>query len=762
MLKENLAIHGPSCHTGRGIRGYGNPEHGVVLLGISPGKEESKTGRPMIGTSGRLIDNILLACNWSRAKTYATNIICYENRNPSFAEIMECRPRLREEMKLIKPKLVVLLGAVVGELFFPTRKYGTVRGSIDYYPEWNCYVLPTYHPAAILHGANEHITRDIIRDFAKISQFFDIPPQPEVKFKVINTMQEAEAIIKNLPTDKFIALDVETHLDKDLDENVPVEERVVCFSISDGDNTYWFPGDLLPCVATGRDINWTFHNGMFDTVALQEAIGGNLLPIKHDTMYMSYTLDERGGQHALKYLARENLAAGFYEEHSSAKKWADKLSDIPWLQEYNSKDSAYTARLATIFYQRMKDDDVLDVYNNLLLPAADIYRRMQQHGIYIDIKRYQELLTEYVPMHEQRTLELREEVARLGGNYYINLASPKQLREFLYGKLRLPGGPSTAAPIIEALAGEHDFINKLLDLRHLDKALNTYLVGAWDDIRRTRRIHPRPNLHSQVTGRVSYTPYSVNTLPRETNDNPYLAKIRTMFTAPDDDTILILLDYKQAEIFTAWFYCQDANMWTDLCSGDYHRATAAWILSLPQAEVRDGQRSDAKRTTFGQFFGIGIRKLALQTNKSVAEARAFQEGWDARYPGYGLYKEAIKREVRDTGELVTVTKRKRRFPAVIDDSYVNQAINYKIQSTSHDNLLAAIIEMYPHVTALGATPIIDLHDAVVIESPRDKAREVANIAREIMQKPRFGMPSIPVDVKMGYSLGEVEKMLGVS
>lgn len=753
---------GPRC-CDNGIAGYGNTTpYGVFLVGIAPAHDEMRVGRPMIGPSGKLIDGILKATGWQRELCYATNIVCHETRDPTFEQIMQCRPRLLREVQEYKPSLLVLLGNTVGELFFPNRKYGTVRGSIDYYAPWNVYVLPTYHPAAILHGAEENITRSIMRDFAKILMFFDSmhPAQPDVKFEVIQDVGRAQRVLDDLRgVPDYVALDVETHLDKDADGSIPIEERLICFSISTGACTYWFPGSLAAELQWHADINWTFHNGMFDTVALQEAIGV-LLPIKHDTLYMSYALDERGGVHKLKTLAREYEQAGFYEEHPVLSKWEDKVRDVPWLQEYNARDAAYTARLATRLHARMVDDDVLDVYTGLLLPAANTYRLMQQYGMYLNKERLHSLLKQWVPLRESKDLALRAEIARLGGDPYINLSSPKQLSHFLYSVLRLPGGPSTAAPIIEALAGEHPFIKMLLDLRHLDKAMNTYLVGAWDDIMRTGRIHPTPMQHGTVGGRCSYSPYAINTLPRSTSDSEYLSKIRWLFTAPDLDTDLIEVDYSQAEIWTAYAYCRDPHMLHDLQSGDFHTANACFIYGVSETRVSSEQRSTAKRTTFGKFYGIGIHKLAGQTNKTPAEAAEFSQAWDMRYPGYKAYCNDVWNEAVKTGEIVTLTKRKRRYPIIIDEGVRNQIINFKIQSTAHDALLLAIIKAYPVVDAMGGHILIDNHDAMLIEAPKKVSHDVARRVRDIMSAEPIipGMPAIPSEAKIGYSWAELQKV----
>lgn len=754
---KSALIHGPRCHPG-GICGYGNPNDGVMLLGISPGRDELKTGVPMTGPSGRLIDKLLEAYGWHRSKCYATNILCKSGEKASFEEIMQCRPRLMKEVETTKPKLVVLLGNPVTELFFPTRKPGSVRGMIDWYEPWGCHVLPTYHPAAILHGAAEFITRDICRDFPKIAEFFDSPPKPTVAFEIVHTAAAAQFIMDHLPTDVFIALDIETKMDKEDDANVPVEQSVVCFSISDGMHTWWFPGEYAKSLTWRKDVRWTFHNGIFDTLGLEEATGV-LLPIREDTLYMSYALDERGGVHKLKTLSREYEGAGFYEEHPILKKWDDKLADKAWVQEYNSRDSAYTARIANRFWPKVVEDNMGWVYENILIPAANVYRHMQKAGIFLNKERYAYLANEWIPLLHEKEAALKAEVAALGGDPHINLGSYKQLGNFLYGTLRLPGGPSTAAPIIEALADEHPFINDLLDLRHLEKAVNTYVVGAWDDIRGDGRLHPSSLLHGTVGGRVANSPYAINTLPRATSENPYLSRIRWLFTAQDEDSILVELDYEQAEIWTAYAYSQDANMGADLRSGDFHRRNAAFIYDVLPELVTPEQRSDAKRTTFGMFYGIGVFKLAKQIDKDLIEAERLHSGWKERYKGYLAWGDDIVENVLKNRVVVTKTGRQRRFPIPMDTSFVNAAVNFPIQSTAHDALMLSIIAAHPIVNAMGARILLDVHDAMLLEAPKRIARDVACRVRDIMEEVRIpDMIRIPAEAKMGYSWAEMEKV----
>lgn len=774
-LSTGVSERGPRCHP-IGISGHGDMSSGVMLLGISPGRQEMQIGQPMVGQSGKLADAFLAACGWDRGKTYATNICCHECREPTTEQMLECRPRLLAEVATMKPKLVILLGQYVTSQFFGDRKFGGpkgVRGVIEWYEPWKCHVLPTFHPAALLYGdASKFIANDLVRDLQKIREFFDYPPNPEMWFETVTEVRRAQQVLDSLPRTGFVGLDIETPF-KDEDETAAVEDPLVCFSISTGDRTWWFPGELAREITWPLDVPWTFHNGPYDTISIAKHTGV-LLPIVHDTMYMSYSLDERSGVHSLKGNARETDAVGYYEEDwgkgaksTNTKKqsnWdARRKADPEGFALYNAKDACYTVRLAERYHRRLVADGMESVYADLLLPAVNTYRLMQQHGMMVSRENTAALLSAWIPLSEAKMDELQQMVFELGGPERINPGSWQQMSKFMYGTLKLPGGPSTGQDVIEALAGEHPFIDKLIDKRHLDKAMGTYVVGVWPAVKAsTGRVHPWPKLHGTVGGRVAYFNPAINTTPRDYNPNPYLSKLKHMYIA-SPGKILLELDYKQAEVWMAAVYCDDPNMWADLASGDFHRRTAAYVHKIPESEVTTYQRAKAKNSTFGKFFLIGGRKFAKQNNIPLAEAQMYMREWDQRYPKYRDYVNATYLEACNTGELVTLTGRKRRYPAagaVGDTSIMPETTNFKIQSTSHDCLLSSIVEAFPVAAALGAYIILDIHDAMMIEAREDNWREVAKRVRDIMRKPRFpGLPGLPVEIKIGQSwatMSEVE------
>lgn len=761
---------GPTCHSN--VHGQGNVDHGVMLVGIAPGKYELATGKVFTGPSGHLLNNLLEAASWSRDKCYVTNLVCTPNEAPTLEEIMECRPRYLAELEQVKPKLVVLLGTKVTEFFFPKRKPGTLRGT--FIPYNNYVIMPAYHPAAILHAKNDpkaeggynNLVIDILNDFKKIPRFLEdtsdgitVEQLREVQYRVLTSIDSAQGVLNQLSRDTPISIDVETS-NVDEDEKDAFDDNLLCFAVSNGFHTWVFPTQYAAQLTWPTDVQWTFHNSIFDTQQILES-ANVFLGIHHDSMLLHYCLDERSGKHKLKPITRQHCYADFYEEGINRKNLTNdleqNLSTLDKVHRYCAHDAAYTQRVTTKFIPRVKAEGMWDVYTKLLLPAANIFKHIQRRGINIDLPYLKELAKEWLPIYQEKATLLKQEIVRLGGSLDLDTDSPKQLSHFLYTVLGLPGGPSTAKDVLELLKDEHPFVEQIIEERHLAHLLRTYIWGVADDIKRDGRVHPSAMLHGTVGGRLTYARPTVNTIPRPFEEqSQYGSKLRKLFI-PTPGYMLVEIDQKQAEIWMAYINCNDQQMYQDLLSGDYHSSSAAYIHATELDLVTKSQRSNAKRTTFGKFFGIGLQKLAKQTNKPVAEAREWNRRWDLRYPGYVKWTQTVFDEAVNTGEVVTFTGRKRRFPLVLDTSIRNQAVNYKIQSPSHDILLETEIECYwPMREQFDAHILLDVHDATIFEAPieGDKYKYAIDYYVKELTRSHFGLHPIPAEIKVGKSWGD--------
>lgn len=762
-------VEGTFCHAD-GITGYGDPEYGVVLVGIAPGKDEVKTGRPFTGRSGRLLDATLKAVGWPREQCFATNLICWNKDDPTPEEIDVCWPRLQTELHSLQPRLVVALGALATERL-TGYKLGAARGAIlhDCGP-WP--ILSTYHPAAVLRVPE--LATDLINDLKKVRRYMNgelgrVVVRPPT---IVRSVQQAQMVF-NLIEGKKVALDVETERD---DEDT--FDYITCVAIATEDRRSWvFPAEVLksPLLRWPKRCKWGFHNGPFDTQKVRREFG-IWLPIDWDTMLKSNCCDERPGHHGLKGRSREFNGAGFYESEVKGKlakpppigegkgQFATLEAWKKKLYFYNACDTIHTI----VLDERLPTDDfAADCYYNLLLPGANAFKEIQYEGILVDEVKLDALVAKWTPKVDAMRTELQTWAREAGfinppkrkrdlEGEPLNLASHVQLGKLLYGIFGLPGGPSTAKAILNEI--DHPFIERLQEFRQYDHVVRAYLLGIKDDIKADGHVHPNFLLHGTVTGRLSCTDPPIQTIPKAYTVGDELALARSIFVARPG-FVLVEADYAQIEIWVAAALSQDSAMFEDLAN-NYHSRVAREVLGNtdPDDSVEfQADRQRAKKVTFGIMYGIGAKKLASKTygiGCTNFQSAQFIQRWYKRNATFGNWQQSILKQARTTGEIVTPFGRKRRFPYMVDQGMDRQAINFPIQSVASDHSLVSLIELHNALKPLGARVLLAVHDSLLFEVPDNERSKVEcrEMIRRVMETPKLpGFPSMKVDMKEGYT-----------
>jgi uracil-DNA glycosylase family 4 len=159
----------------QGVPGFGNPEAKIVFIGEAPGRDEDREGRPFVGAAGKFLNEMLGSIKLAREDVYITNVVKYRppnNRDPLPEEVESCAPWLAEELKIIKPELVVFLGKHALQRFFPNEKISLVHGKILKKKTiiGNTF-FALYHPAAALY--NGGMREVLLKDFKKIPKVLD-------------------------------------------------------------------------------------------------------------------------------------------------------------------------------------------------------------------------------------------------------------------------------------------------------------------------------------------------------------------------------------------------------------------------------------------------------------------------------------------------------------------------------------------------------------------------------------------------------------
>lgn len=758
------------------------------------GREEMRTLKPMTGNSGKLTDGVLAGVGWPRDRVYATNLLCYYKREPTWADTEECWPRLQRELLDLKPKVIVALGALPVQRFFGKGVSVTkILGSTIWSEEFNCWVIATWQPAAAFTVTPE-VVHDLVRDFSKIPYYVDKPRDfNRVDYKVLHDAEAAKAALQRARVWDFPSIDIETKWDAVREAYV---DDIRCLGISDGAETYVLPEAVLEQISPNdwpTDVRWIGHNIVaFDAPVVKKDLGVSL-DIAEDTMLMSYSLDERsGGQdegraygdvgvgiHGLKIISRGWQASGFYEVDT-------RFADDEELWEYNAKDVAYTARHARRMLPLQEADGIRENYLKMRMAAARVFAEQRPYGIYMSPQKLSALAVDW----GQRWLDmeewLRDEATKHGwvgkGGLRLNLNSPVQLKKFLQECLHL-NVADTKADTLKAYRHTHPWVEEFQAWKRLDKNLNTYVLGLDKFVDANGFAHPEVHVHGTRNARVTYHKPPLQTMPTgfqyydpEDAADPRLEReikeyrqVRGLVAA-DPDELYVEADFAGAELWPAALLSSDDMMLEDLFKGDFHSSAAEAMFVVDRHNFDKLQwaqvRRESKYVTFGLLFWRQAKSLKNPgpgqqgelTKFTLKEIEDICRRWHQRYNDHYEWVLRNIAQVKRTGELQTVSGWKRRFhaPSLYGVHLASQVANAPVQITCHEHLTAAYIEVWDmwKKGILPARPLWDGHDAIYYSCPPEAVHEAVAMIKATMSKPRWFDLGMPVDVKVGLNWGE--------
>ncbi|HPI32793.1 MAG TPA: DNA polymerase I, partial [candidate division Zixibacteria bacterium] len=380
---------------------------------------------------------------------------------------------------------------------------------------------------------------------------------------------------------------------------------------------------------------------------------------------------------------------------------------------------------------------------------------MEREGVRIDVSFLGELSVQM----ERRLEEIRREIYRIAGTEF-NINSTQQLAHILFEKLGLPTkgkttkktGFSTDVRVLEELAALHELPARILDFRQLTKLKSTY-VDALPKLvdGRTGRVHTSFNQTIAATGRLSSTDPNLQNIPVRTDEG---REIRKAFVPRDEGHTLLVADYSQIELRILAHMSEDSTLIEAFRRGeDIHARTAAEVYGVEIGQVTPEQRRAAKTANFAVIYGVTAYGLAAQSALDVGQAKAFIATYFERYPGIRRYLEATKEFARARGYVTTMFNRRRTIRE-INDRNVNvrqfaerAAINTPIQGTAADMIKKAMIRIHGRLRATRSRMILQVHDELVLDVPREELDEVREIVRDGMEQ------AVSLKVPIVVSLG---------
>ena len=396
------------------------------------------------------------------------------------------------------------------------------------------------------------------------------------------------------------------------------------------------------------------------------------------------------------------------------------------------------------------------LYAELELPLIAVLARMEATGVALDLEALQMLAKEFAA-----------EISRLEAEIYVdvghefNLGSPKQLEQILFNELNLPKGKrtktgySTDASVLEDLRPAHPMIDKLLEWRVYTKLRSTYVEALPSLMAADGRLHTTFHQAVAATGRLSSSDPNLQNIPIRT---PLGRRIRRAFVAGAPDLTLVAADYSQIELRILAHVSGDEHLRDAFArQADIHRETAALVLHKDPADVTSDERSMAKMVNFGIAYGMSDFGLSSRANIPRAEAQAFINTYFATYSGISYYMLAIKERARTQGFVTTLLGRKRQIPELaarnptLRAAGERMAINMPIQGTAADIVKIAMIRLDERLRAGGfrARPLLQVHDELLLEVPRDEVDRLVPILRETMEGALPLDVPLTVDIKVG-------------
>ncbi|HEX3020493.1 MAG TPA: DNA polymerase I [Chitinispirillaceae bacterium] len=489
--------------------------------------------------------------------------------------------------------------------------------------------------------------------------------------------------------------------------------------------------------------------------------GIDLQGVYFDVMIAAYLIDSGKRAYDIDMLALEFLGQ---ELNSLEKILGSGKNRIPF-KELSAEDAAaYSGQIACVSFS-LSEKQLLHLqktgcdtlFFSIEMPLVTVLGEMEWHGIKIDVQFLKKLSDEYgCELHK-----LSESIYQLAGES-LNLNSPKQIAEVLFGKLSLPGAKktkggaqSTSVDVLEKLAPDYPIVQKILDYREIQKLLSTYIDALPEQIfSASGRVHTSFNQTVAATGRLSSTNPNLQNIPVRTEMGK---RIREAFIAADGN-VLISADYSQIELRILAQLSKDPFLIQAFAEDrDIHALTASAIYKVFPEMVTPEMRRAAKTINFGLMYGMGPINLARQLGISFGEAKMFIDEYFLQFPSIKKYMESTIDGARQQGYTETLLGRRRFIPEInsanrnIREAAERTAINTPVQGTAADIIKIAMINIQKEISEIcvEAEMILQVHDELVFEVPEADAERMKSWIIEKMSNAYPLMVPLRVDAGIG-------------
>ncbi len=521
---------------------------------------------------------------------------------------------------------------------------------------------------------------------------------------------------------------------------------------------------------------WIGQNTKYDLLVLKWysiELAGNIF----DTMLAHYVI-EPDGKRSMDILSERFL--GYEPVHieeligkkglrGSATKTQGNMRDVELekIKEYAGEDADITLQLKKVFVPLLKEKEVEKVFNEVENPLVKVLVDMEFEGIRVDVA----FLNDYSKELEKDAKKAEASVYKQAGVRF-NLASPKQLGEVLFDKLKLDfsakktktGQYQTGEDVLLKLAVKgHQIVDDILAFRELTKLKSTYVDSLPQLInRKTGRVHTTYAQAVAVTGRLASNNPNLQNIPVRTDRGK---EIRKAFIPRDSKHVLVSADYSQIELRIVAAISGDKNMCKAFKDGtDIHTVTASRVYNVTEKEVTKEMRYKAKSVNFGIIYGQGAFGLADNLGISRSEAKEIIDNYKKEFPGIQKYMDDTINFARENGYVQTLMGRKRWLRDINSANFTvrgfaeRNAINSPIQGTAADMIKLAMQKVHAAMKKekMHSRMLLQVHDELVFDALKPEVKELKPLIIECMQSALPLPHKVPVIAECGQGINWLE------
>ncbi|MBG6110540.1 DNA polymerase-1 [Flavobacterium sp. CG_9.10] len=436
------------------------------------------------------------------------------------------------------------------------------------------------------------------------------------------------------------------------------------------------------------------------------------------------------------------------------------MRDVPLeeIKEYAAEDADVTLQLKEIFTLELDKTGTKKLFEEIEIPLVTVLADMEKEGIRVDVDFLKSLSKEL----DSDIKSLESTIFEIAGEKF-NLASPKQLGDILFDKLKIgglkqkktkTGQYATGEEVLSYLAIENPVVKDILDWRQLIKLQNTYVEALPLQVDKiTNRIHTDYMQTVAATGRLSSNNPNLQNIPIRTERGK---QIRKAFVARDENYTLVSADYSQIELRIIAALSGEENMIKAFQNKeDIHKSTASKVFNVPLEEVTREQRSHAKTVNFGIIYGVSAFGLSNQTSLSRSESAALIEAYYQTYPRLKSYIQEQVEFAREYGYVQTILGRRRYLKdinsqnAIVRGGAERNAVNAPIQGSAADIIKIAMINIHQKLISgnYKTKMLLQVHDELVFDVHNSELEKIQLMIKYEMEN-AFKL-EVPLDVDLG-------------